>query len=385
LAQALSETQVIALKKKERMIITPVAVGLFLPILVFLTLSFAAPSTANDRPAPVVVATVEQTRFAQEVPLNGSVMARRSTRVAAEVDGRVTEVLVEQGDYVEQGAVLLRLRAIPTQLRLATAKAELQEAEATARLAKISERRLAKLAKSRVVSEDDYDTARAKMDESLAVAAGARAKMDQIRDELTRHTVTAPFDGVITEKIAEVGVWVETGDVLFAFEDIDRVRLEFPTPQSFYSQVSTGTPVEVRLDAMPAHAIKAEVSRKIPVASASARTFMLWVELDNPDHRIIPGMSARGVLRLEASAGPSAFAVSRDALVRKPDGTVLVWVLEQDRAETTVKPIKVVPGRALDGRVEVNGTRLSVGDRIVIKGNETLRRGQAVRVVTKGQ
>ena len=148
------------------------AVGLFLPILVFLTLSFAAPSTANDRPAPVVVATVEQTRFAQEVPLNGSVMARRSTRVAAEVDGRVTEVLVEQGDYVEQGAVLLRLRAIPTQLRLATAKAELQEAEATARLAKISERRLAKLAKSRVVSEDDYDTARAKMDESLADQTG---------------------------------------------------------------------------------------------------------------------------------------------------------------------------------------------------------------------
>ncbi len=356
----------------------------FRPLL-FLALLFSTICSANDRSAPVVVGTVEQTNFAQQVTLNGSVIARRLTRVAAEVDGRVTEVLVEQGDYVKQGTVLLRLRATPTKLRLATARAELQEAEATARLAKISERRLAKLAKSKVVSADDYDTARAKMDESLAVAAGARAKMDQIKDELERHTVTAPFDGVVTDKVAEVGAWVETGDALFSLEDIDRVRLEFPTPQSFYNQISTNTSVEVRLDAMLTRAITAQVSRKIPVASASARTFMLWVELDNPDHQIIPGMSARGVLRLETAVAPSAFTISRDALVRKPDGTVLVWVLEQDETEMTVKPVKVVPGRALDGRVEVNGTTLSVGDRIVIRGNETLRPGQAVRVVSKGQ
>ena len=351
--------------------------------LVITLLILATSGMANDKPAPVIVASVEQTNLAPEVQLNGSVMARRKSRVATEVDGRVAEMLVEQGDDVKQGTVLLRLRQIPTELRLASAKAELQEAEATARLAKISERRLGKLAKSKAASQDDYDTARAKLDESLAIVAGARAKVDQIHDELRRHTVRAPFDGVISDKMTEVGVWVETGDALFVLEEIDRVRVEFPTPQSLYTQISTATPVEIRLDAMPANPIKAKVSRKIPVANPSARTFKLWVELKNPDHQMIPGMSALGSLRLETPAGDSAFAVPRDALVRKPDGTVIVWILQQKAGKTTVQPTRVTTGRALDGRVEVNGKGLSVGDQVVIRGNETLRPEQAVQVIRR--
>jgi membrane fusion protein (multidrug efflux system) len=128
---------------------------------------------------------------------------------------------------------------------------------------------------------------------------------------------------------------------------------------------------------MPDTPLEMPIRRVVPVSDPSARTFLIRIDADQADLRLTPGMSAGGHLLL--SSGETALVVSRDAVLRHPDGRVTAWVLDEAGDTSPVSERLLQTGLTFDGLVVIeNGLELDT--RIVIEGNEGLQAGQVVTV-----
>lgn len=339
----------------------------------------AGAATAQQRAAvPVSVVTVSAGQLHNEIPLSGSVVARRVSLLSSKVDGSVAEMLIEAGDEVRAGAPLVRLDKVMAQIELSSAQSRLDEAQARLKEARRQRDEARRLVNSKHIAKTAFEEARAAVEINSAAVQRLRAEVTAFQETLARHDVTAPFDGVVSRKLVEVGQWVETSTALLELVEIRRLRVDVQVPQHYFAQIEPGTPVTMRLDSLPERVFSAEVTRKIPVGHASARTFPVRIELANDEGLIAPGMSARVRLRLSKSA--ESLLLPRDAVVKAPDGSESVWVLvEQDGVETANRVI-VETGLAARDLVEITADALKVGDRVVVRGNEILRPGQPVRV-----
>jgi RND family efflux transporter MFP subunit len=150
-------------------------------------------------------------------------------------------------------------------------------------------------------------------------------------------------------------------------------------PQDYYARLREGAEVEIEIDALPGEKIPAKIGALIPVSDPDARTFTLRVLPERDDIPITPGMSARVLVNLDT--GRRDVAVSRDALIRYPDGRITVWVLKDDGDKVSVTERRVEIGLAFDGLVQVL-SGLKEGERVVVRGNESLREGQTVRLAS---
>ena len=204
--------------------------------------------------------------------------------------------------------------------------------------------------------------------------------MSQQEEILSRHIVYAPFDGVITSKEVEVGQWVETSTPLVNLEEISVLRITVPVPQTYFGRITQGTPTTIKFDAYPERSFEASVTMKIPAGNASTRTFPIRIEIQNETGLIAPGMSARVRIKLEHEN--EAMLLPRDAIVRKPNGSEMLWLFDDTGDQKLARSIPVKSGRAYRNNVEVFATDLKVGDKVIVRGNEILRANQSVYVVS---
>ncbi|MGK2942798.1 MAG: efflux RND transporter periplasmic adaptor subunit [Immundisolibacter sp.] len=353
---------------------------LLLPSVV-LGLLLAGQAQGTDEAVPVSVAEIEQTQSGVRLVLPGTVLARRSATLSVEMAGLVAELAVDEGDTVQAGDLLLRLRDRPQALALQAARAEARRALAAAELADVQERRQTQLVSQKMTPQDNYDQARAQRRQAQAEHAAANARVALLEDELARHALKAPFDGVISRKHTELGSWVQPTDGVLDLVETAALRVEFALPQVHYAEVRPGTPVELRFDAVPGDPIAASVSRLIPVGHEAARSFRVRVELPNPDQRYAPGMSVDVTVATANDAAVPIATVPADALVRRADGGAVLWTVQGQGNSLSATPVPVQPGRAFGDRIELRGTDLPIGTRVVVHGNERLRPGQALRIV----
>ncbi|NKB37393.1 MAG: efflux RND transporter periplasmic adaptor subunit [Gammaproteobacteria bacterium] len=336
-------------------------------------------SLAEDRLTPVSVAKVEIAPIYDEIPLTGSVTARRIARISPRVEGFLSQMLADEGDEVETGKTLAQLDSVLAEIGLSTVQARVAEALAELDEARRQRDEAKELLHKKHISPTSFEARQAEVSIKSAVLSRLRSELEQQREIFDRHLVSAPFSGVISKKEVEIGQWVETSTTLFELIEISVLRIDVPVPQVYFDEIEVGTAVSIKFDAFPEHAYDANVSIKIPSASASTRTFPVRIEMQNPGSAIAPGMSARVRFRLESSG--QAKLVERDALIRKPDGGVSLWKITEVNGITRAKSIEIKAGRTLRDKVEVISNELQIDDIIVIRGNEILQEGQKVRIV----
>jgi len=335
-----------------------------------------------EQPVPVAVAVVGKRAIDQELPLSGSVLARRRSELSSEVDALVAEVPIEEGDVVKRGAVLIRLDATLAELEALTAAAALEEARSRYQEAVRQRDEAARLINKKYVAETDYKAKISEADTASAVIHRLDAEYRRQTELVNRHVIRAPFAGVVAKKQVEAGEWAEAGSPLLELVEIARLLVDVPVPQRFFARIHRDSPVRLRFDALPERQFDATVTFKIPVGHPAARTFPVRIEIDNSDRLIAPGMSARVVFLLKPSELTEAvLMLPRDAIVRLPDGTERVWRVESDDGTARVKAVPVTTGRSFGALVEMRSGALTPGDRIVVRGNESLKPGQLVRVV----
>jgi RND family efflux transporter MFP subunit len=349
-----------------------------LAILV-ICLAAAAPwPLPADPVAPVEIARAELTPVVVEIPLTGTVTARDRASLSSRVSGLVSAVHVTAGDAVEKGALLVSLDPTLEKLGLMEAKAATAEAQAVLDEARRRRDEARKLGPRKGIPETEIRAAEAEL--KIAEAKLARLhSVERYKQELVaRHDVYAPFTGVVARRLAEEGEWVDTGTPVVELVGTKHLRLDLRVPQEHYPYIDTNTLVSVRLDAMPSRAIDGKVSAKVPLSDSSSRTFLLRVQLSDGGKSVTPGMSAQAQLRIPGQQ--RVLTVPRDAILKDAYGASRVWSLIDQDGAPVVTQHTVETGRSFDGNTELR-SGLEPGARVVIRGNETLREGQAVRVV----
>lgn len=333
-----------------------------------------------ETPVPVGVALVEHAPVANEIALNGSLVARRVSRLSAEIDGLVAGIDVDDGDAVAAGDVIVTLDRRMAAIARDAARARLDEARARHAESIRRHAELQALRDKRHIAETEVQAAAAMTDINAAQVRQAEAEAARAAENLARHTVHAPFDAVVRRKLVETGEWIETSTAIVELVDVAVLRLEVAVPQFYFNDVTTGSGATVRLDALPERSFAASVSRVIPVGDPASRTFRVWIDIPNENGALAPGMSARVKLRAGDDADKPSVVLPRDAVVRHPDGRATVWVVTEDDGITRAEQRDVALGRTYRQFVEVLDGGLRPGQQVVTRGNEILRPGQSVRV-----
>ena len=340
-------------------------------------LSAVTSISADDRSPLVVVSTAQTDTVIKQVPLTGTITSARVAKVSAEVSGQVKAVNVEVGDHVENDAALVELDREIEQLTLEAQRASTRQASAELADAKRRYQDAKRLRKQNNIPENQLRLLEAEVEVDGAMLKQKKAEERRQQARVERHTVRAPFGGVISERLTESGEWIEPGRPLVTLVAIDDLRIEFRVPQEFYPTINSQSAISVTLDALPEREFDGTIDAVIPVSDASSRTFLIHVRIDAGDARLMPGMSVHGKLNL--ATGRRGVVISRDAILRYPDGRVTVWVINPDIEPPTVSEKRVVTGHSFNGLVTIL-EGIQVDDVIVVRGNESLQEGRPVRI-----
>jgi RND family efflux transporter MFP subunit len=345
---------------------------------------------------PVATVTVAVADIPDTFEAGGLVQARTTATLMARITAPVGEVRAAPGDRVRAGQVLILLdgRDLAAQARRAKAQgasadqdviaagAERQAAEAALALARATHARIAGLASKRSATPQELDdtTGALRAAEARAAAAGARAQAAVSSVEAARAAseaadttetfsrITAPFDGVVTEKLVEPGNMAAPGTPLLRIEDTRHFRLEVRVDEARIGQVSPGAPVSVALDTGSndgARVVDATVTEVGRAADADARSFLVKIELP-VDSRLRSGMFGRA----RFSTHPRrALIVPEGALVHRGQVTSVVVV---EKGIARVRLVNVRGTEVLAG--------VSDGDVVIVNPSPTLTDGRRVTV-----
>lgn len=351
----------------------------WLAALLLAALSLARPTLAEDA-AAVEVIRVGVADLSEELVLSGTVTALHRADLSPRVGGLVQTLAAEAGDRVRAGQTLVELD--PTLARLALQRSDAELAEAHARLREAQ--RLRAEARSLVDRKFLPETRLAAAEAEVELAAASLARLEAMRREaserLARHRVTAPFDGVIAQRHANLGEWVDTGDALFELVATDALRVDVAVPQEHFPRIGASAPVSIRTDGQSGEQLAGRVAARVPISDPAARTFLVRVAPEQPSSALAPGMSAQVVFRMTLQA--QGLSVPRDALMRRPDGTVDVWIASagtDGQLKATRRAVRL--GRSLARQVEII-EGLEAGQQVIVRGNERLREGQLLSVAS---
>jgi RND family efflux transporter MFP subunit len=348
---------------------------------VFVTTIFSASTlSANDNIRSVeVIQAQSSSDVSSTKKLTGTVTSPRSSDLSSRMEGLITEVNVDAGSVVKKGDLLVQLDAKLAELDLALIKTEIAQAEIELIDAKRLVAESTKLTQSGAFAKSETATRKTMLLVSENKLKQLDARQSQLLEKIARHQLIAPFDGVISSKLSEAGEWVATGNPVLRLIEMSNLRFDLQVPQESLAIVKNTGSIKVLLDAYPNQEIEAKVSVIVPVKNNISRTFLTRLTLTDPDGLATPGMS--GTATIESHSKSDTIAqVPRDALVKFPDGTNKVWIVENGNSAPKVVS-KIVKTAGELGKMAKIIEGLKGGETIVIKGNEGLQENQAVKIL----
>jgi len=332
-------------------------------------------------PVRVETATSEMRAIEHRVQLSGTVVSQRTARLSAEIGGLVQEMHVDIGDRVGEGAPILQMDAALQELALRQteastlqARAELAEAQRLVEIAR-------PLAERSTLPKSELDARQAQVRIAGANLQRLEAEEAAQRERVKRYEIRAPFGGVIAAKMTEAGEWITPGTAVAELVETENLRIDVPVPQRYFPDLSQDPEIAFEIDAAPGMTFRARAAAVVPVSDRTARTFTLRLQPETGELPLTPGMSARVMLSL--ATGEKGIVVPRDALIRYPDGRTTVWVTQRGEESVKVNERIVELGRTFDGFVHVR-SGLEAGTEVVVRGNESLNEGEAVRTAGEG-
>ena len=242
-------------------------------------------------PVEVAVARIDTVR--DEITATGEIEAVQSIDLRPEVDGRIVDILVREGQEVEKEAPLFKVD--DAQLRAQVAQLEAQRDLAQQALARTKD-----LANQNASSAADLERAE-------ATARSAQAEYDLQRIRLERTTVRAPFTGVVGQRYVSLGDYVTTSTRLVSLHTVNPQRASFPVPERFARLLRPGQKVTFRVAAIPGRDFTGQVDFVDPVIQLPGRTIMVKARAPNGQRLLQPGMFIEA--RLVTAVRPGAIVI----------------------------------------------------------------------------
>jgi membrane fusion protein (multidrug efflux system) len=342
----------------------------------------------NSAPAIETTKVVAQ-MLDKTVTIPADLTPYQSVNIHAKVTGFVEDMRVDRGSWVKQGQTLATLSAPELQAQTLKAEAELQsararqaEAEARTVSARSSFERLKAAAQTPGVvagndveiAEKNLEATQAQVDAMKSSVAAAGAAITALKDLESYLLLRAPFDGVVTERHVHPGSLVgPAGTPVVRIEQISRLRLTVPVPETYVAGIVKGTRVTFSVSAHPGQAFAGVIAR--PAHSLDMKTRSMLVELDvaNSTQALAPGMFAE--VQWPISRSQASLFVPTTSVVRTSERQFVVR-LRSGVAEW----VDVRRGQVSGNLIEVFGD-LREGDVVARRGNDEIRPGTRVATV----
>lgn len=329
---------------------------------------------------------------------SGYVTARRAATASSKVTGKVVEVLIEEGMKVKEGQVLARLDDMNVkaslnvaQAQLESAKSALEETRSQLKQADLEFQRTTELAKQKIASQSDLDSAeanaktfRARLARQGSDVTVAERQVEMWQQQMDDLIIRAPFAGIVTTKDAQPGEMISpvsagggfTRTGIGTIVDMDSLEIEIDVNESFINRVAAGQPVEATLDAYAQWKIPCKVTAIIPTADRQKSTVKVRVGFDKLDPRILPEMAVKVAFRetsTSSTAASRAVMVPKSA-IRQQDGRDVVLVVQNGRAER-----RAVTVSSTGGDEATIGAGVTAGERVIVDSPAGLTDGANVK------
>lgn len=319
--------------------------------------------------ANVGVAKAFITSIAPQSIVPGTVVSRNDAKLAAEVTGRLIDVS-DVGAVVKRGDVVAMIEDTQLLLKRDEQRAEVNRAQARLSFLENEEKRFVTLAESNLAATTKLDETRSDRDVSWGDLEVARSRLAQIEDQLSRTRITAPFGGIVVERLMMPGERVNTGSDVVRLVDQQHLEVIARAPLEYFSFVRPGQILGIKAGSAN---ITGPVRTVVAIGSENTHQFEL--RLDIEANRFPVGLTVR--VSIPVSFARQALVVPRDALVLRPEG-ITVFVID---ADNKARQVPVTTGVGSGDNIEVDGD-IEDGDAVVVRGNERLRPGQAVSIMT---
>lgn len=308
---------------------------------------------------PVAVSAVEQGVATARLSSTSSLEAEDEAAVVARVGGVVTQVLVEEGQYVEAGQPLAHLD--DERLRL-----EVDRAETTEQRLKGVFDRTETMYEKQLVSSENYDQAKSDYE-------AQRVTTELARLELTYASIRSPIAGWVSTRHIKTGNMVNPNDPTFQVTNLSALRAVLHLPERELAKLAVGQSATLHLDALPDRSFEGEVTLLSPVVDPETGTLRVTVAIRDPSRTAKPGMFGR--ITIQYDQRENALLIPKDAMVEEDDETV-VFVVQ----DTLALRRPVTTGYSDATRIEI-ADGLQAGDQVVVSGQAALRDSTRVEVV----
>jgi membrane fusion protein (multidrug efflux system) len=314
---------------------------------------------------PVEVAVARQDTVVDAINATGQIEAVQAIELRPDVEGRITNIFVEEGRIVGRGTPLFKIDDAEVRTQVARAEAERDLARQA-------------LTRTKQLLEQNASTTQ-ELERAEATARSTQAQLDQLELRLVRSTVRAPFAGVVGRRMVSLGDYVTSSTPLMALQTFDPQRAVFQVPERYADRLGLKQRVGFRVAALPGREFIGIVDFVDPVVQLPARTITVKARVDNPRRELQAGMFIEA--RLATATRPEAVVIPEDAVLSLQDSRA-VWVVIDNKAVRR----EVTLGVRTPGFVEVT-SGVNAGEQVVVGGAERLfpDAGVVPKVVERGK
>jgi RND family efflux transporter MFP subunit len=321
-------------------------------------------------PPPMLVAVDEIVQGSAEPmqELVGTVYFSRVSKVAAEVDGLVSSVAVEDGDRVKSGAPLVRLQTDILQTNITQTRNAYEQAVIDMEQGRKDLQRLESLHADNLIADTTYDAQSTRTQGLEKQAASLQAELDRLQLEKKKKVIRAPFAGLVLKREVEKGEWVNVGGVVAVVADDREVDIIVDIPERLVGFLKKGRKISIASDNQT---YTGRYIALVPQGDIATRTFSIKIRMKNKSG-LMEGMAARASL----PSGPKqdGLLVPRDAVINQFGQQVILLAID---GKAKLVPVQVNGYQGM--QVAVSGPDLAAGQLVVVKGNERIRDGQPIR------
>jgi RND family efflux transporter MFP subunit len=307
--------------------------------------------------------------------LPAEVKALTEAPIYARASGYLKKWYVDIGAKVESGQLLAEIDTPDLNQELARSQAELKQADAALALAKTTSARWAELLKTSSVSEQEAAEKQADLALKSATVSAAQANVERLRELQSFSRITAPFAGVITARLTDVGQLIKTdnGRELFRLAQVEKLRVYVRAPQAEARAVRVGQAAELTIPEIHGKTFTAKVVRTAGAMNPETRTLLTELEVDNSAGEILAGSYAE--VKLTDTMPDVPLTIPSNTLLFRSDGAFVGVVTAENKIDLRA----VTLGRDFGKRVEVL-SGIEAKDRLVLNPPDSIVSGMVVRI-----
>jgi RND family efflux transporter MFP subunit len=249
-------------------------------------------------PENIVVVTQQEIRTGPA--LSGTLTPEREATIRSEITGPVIQTMIDQGQRVSEGQLLIRLDDTAIRDQVLSARSGVTTAQANLTVAQREQERNEALLKAGAIAERNVEQSRAQVTAAQAQLANAQAQVSSAEKQLSNTRITAPFGGIVSARSVNAGDVVSPGTALVTVVDPTTMRLEASVPAEALSAVRLGAPVDFSVTGYPNRHFTGRVTRVNPIADPATRQVRIIASLPNAGNTLVGGLFAEGRVSSES-------------------------------------------------------------------------------------